>query len=106
VYASFDIMNVPKTDFPWMKKLYCIPEEYPVKYEISWGGIFPIFDGFSSHCLGIKQELKAIENGAEIIEFHITLDKNDINCPDHCFAKRPRETEYLIKQIKCREPNA
>jgi sialic acid synthase SpsE len=56
--------------------------------------------------LGIKQELKAIENGAEIIEFHITLDKNDINCPDHCFAKRPRETEYLIKQIKCREPNA
>ena len=84
---------------PKVKRLYCVPK-YPVPYEINFDGIFPRFDGFSSHCLGIRQEIKAIEAGAKILEFHLTLDRSDIYCPDHLFAKKPKEAELLIKKVK------
>lgn len=95
-YISGDIF----TEFPeGTIKLFCI-HEYPVLYEVNFDGIFPEFDGFSSHCMGIRQEIKAIEAGAKYLEFHITLDKSDITCPDHAFAKRPKEAKKLINIIR------
>ena len=66
-------------------KLYCIPE-YPVPYEIAFDGLFPRFDGFSDHTLGIRQTQRAIDSGARIIEKHVTLLDPFIECPDDEFA--------------------
>ena len=74
-------------------KLYCIPE-YPVKYLIDFEGIFPRFHGFSSHCLGIEQDMRAIDAGAKIVEKHFQLD--DVShCPDGNFAIRPAQLKAL-----------
>lgn len=79
-------------------RLYCIPE-YPVRYMVDFEGLFPRFDGFSSHCLGIEQDLRAVEAGAKYLEVHYTLDKEDISCPDHRFAKHPFRLEQLCNGI-------
>ena len=74
-------------------KLYCIPL-YPVPYLIDFDGLFPRFDGFSSHCLGIEQDKAAIRAGAKIIEKHFQLD--DVSaCPDGNFAIRPAKLKEL-----------
>jgi sialic acid synthase SpsE len=98
-YVSGDI----QTDFPKGKatdrtyncpiRLYCIPL-YPVPYLIDFDGLFPRFDGFSSHCLGIEQDKAAIRAGAKIIEKHFQLD--DVSaCPDGNFAIRPAKLKEL-----------
>jgi len=99
IYASFDVMNRPSLKIDKLKKLYCI-QEYPIKYEISFDGIFPLFDGFSDHTLGFGQTLKAVINGAKIIEKHFCIDRPNIDCPDSRFAIRPKQLEEMIKQIR------
>lgn len=77
-------------NYPDCIKLFCIPE-YPVLYEIDFRKVFKYFDGFSDHTLGYYQTMRATEYGAQIIEKHITLDHDDIKCPDHMFALKPAE---------------
>ena len=77
-----------------VSKLLCVPE-YPVKYLIDFDGLFPRFDGFSSHCLGIEQDKAAIRAGAKIIEKHFQLDDNLSTCPDGAFAIRPAKLKEL-----------
>lgn len=82
--VSCDVMTdhlVPKG----ATKLYCIPE-YPVRYDVNFDELFPRFDGFSDHTLGIKQTKKAIKAGAKIIEKHVRLGYEDETCPDARFA--------------------
>lgn len=93
VYVSLDIMK-PRPPLDGYVSLYCIPE-YPVRYQVDFEGIFPMFDGFSSHCLGVEQDLRAMHYGAQYLEKHFTLDKKDISCPDHAFALRPRQVADL-----------
>lgn len=80
-------------------KLFCIPE-YPVIYKIDFSQIFTRFpfQGFSDHTIGFNQTLVASFLGAEYIEKHITLDHSDIDCPDNCFALKPKE---LYRMMKC-----
>jgi len=66
-------------------KLYCIPE-YPVRYEVVFDELFPRFDGFSDHTLGVRQTKRAIEAGAKVIEKHVRLGYEDETCPDARFA--------------------
>jgi sialic acid synthase SpsE len=99
VYASFDVMNLPKSLPTNFKTFYVIPE-YPVKYEISFDGIFPRFDGFSDHTLSYRQTLKAVKSGATIIEKHFCIDKEDIHCPDADFAIHPQELCKMVKEIR------
>jgi N-acetylneuraminate synthase len=98
VYVSLGVMSQrpPITDYI---SLYCIPE-YPVKCQLDFEGIFPMFDGFSSHCLGIEQDLRAFDSGANYLEKHFTLDRNDIDCPDHQFALKPRMLDKLCKALR------
>lgn len=85
-------------------KLLCIPE-YPVTYKIDFSLINKFgFDGFSDHTIGYVQTLEAIENGAEYIEKHITLNYSDINCPDHYFALKPKELKEMMYDIKRNYP--
>lgn len=82
-------------------KLYCIPE-YPVRYEVNFDEIFPRFDGFSDHTLGLRQTKKAIEAGARVIEKHVRLGYDDETCPDARFAVNIREFGELQNWIKTR----
>lgn len=100
IYVSCDVMSEPaKIDLPGLIKLYCI-SQYPVQSKLDFEGIFPRFDGFSSHTLGIKQDIAAKEAGAKILEKHFTLARDDIKCPDHNFALKPRELFQLAEQLK------
>lgn len=97
---SANVMNmteVRKRTFPDDKILFCI-SEYPVKYIISFDGIFPAFDGFSDHTLGIKQTLKAIEEGAQIIEKHWRGPHPNYYVPDSQFALNYKEMEELCRK--------
>lgn len=78
-------------------KLYCIPE-YPVRYEVNFDELFPRFDGFSDHTLGLRQTQKAIDAGAKIIEKHVRLGYKDETCPDAFFAVNLRDLANLNRK--------
>lgn len=103
VMATYDLMNVHKAP-AGVLKLYTIALNgatlYPVPFKIEFGNILYNFDGFSSHCLGIDQELAAVYAGARYLEIHFSLGYKDINCPDTFFAKNPRELQVLVKEAK------
>lgn len=96
IYASYDVMSADI--IPGTIKLYCIPE-YPVRYVIDFEGLFPRFDGFSDHTLGIQQTIRAAEAGAKYIEKHFQGDWY-AGCPDGRFALHPKEMDQLVKRIK------
>jgi hypothetical protein len=93
-------------------KLYCIPE-YPVRYQISFEGIFERFYGFSDHTLGTKQTINSVKRevnnitsnkiitpSAKWIEKHICLNKDDLSCPDSFFAIDPDEIKLMVNGIR------
>lgn len=91
--VSCDVMTDHLVDERAMN-LYCIPE-YPVRYEISFDALFPRFDGFSDHTLGLRQTERAIKSGARIIEKHVKLGYGDETCPDARFAVNIQDLVYL-----------
>lgn len=109
VYVSQDIMS-PRLELTPVQakgrpprameliRLYCLPL-YPVQYVVDFEGLFPRFHGFSSHCLGTAQEIKAAEMGAEVLEFHMQGDWVS-NTPDGRFAKTPVMVEKICKAVK------
>jgi N,N'-diacetyllegionaminate synthase len=100
IYVSCDIMSINDIRTSTIiKKLYCIPA-YPVQYIMDFEGLFPLFDGISDHTYGINQTFNAVRCGAKIVEKHITLDKNDIMCPDGRFALSPKNLEKMVIGIR------
>jgi sialic acid synthase SpsE len=100
IYLSYDIMNRPTTPQTSQEKwLYCIPE-YPVKYDVNFEKLFPFFDGFSDHTMGVFQSTKAMIAGARIIEKHVKLGYTDINCPDSRFAVGFHNVCMLVDTMK------
>lgn len=97
VYISRDVMD-PGLKGPNVVNLFCIPE-YPVRYLIDWEGIFPLFDGFSSHTLGIAQDLAAVRAGATVLEKHFQAPW-DSPCPDGRFALRPEALAELCRKAR------
>lgn len=79
--------------------LYCIPQ-YPVPFIVDFEGLFPRFDGFSSHCNGIMQDIEAIRQGASFIEKHVQLDNKSCTVPDGAFAINPQQLERLCSAAK------
>lgn len=75
-------------------KLYCIVQ-YPVQFEVAFDELFPRFDGFSDHTLGIRQTVNAIDMGARTIEKHVRLGYSDEICPDASFAIKIEELGSL-----------
>ena len=55
--------------------------------------------GYSDHTLGIDISIAAVALGANIIEKHITLDKN-LEGPDHKASLEPHEFEEMVRSIK------
>lgn len=80
-------------------KLFCV-SQYPVYSQLSFDGLFPRFQGFSDHTMGINQTIEAVLQGARTIEKHFTLNHSDIDCPDSFFALSPAELASLVANIK------
>ena len=55
--------------------------------------------GYSDHTLGIEVALAAVALGAEVIEKHLTLDKN-LDGPDHMASLEPNEFSNLVSGIR------
>jgi len=60
---------------------------------------FQVSVGYSDHSLGIDASIIAVTLGAEIIEKHFTLDKNQEG-PDHQASLEPKELKRLISSIR------
>ena len=61
--------------------------------------------GFSDHSLGCELAIIAITLGAEIIEKHFTLNRNDKDAAEHHFSMEPKEFKSLIEWSKTLEIN-
>jgi sialic acid synthase SpsE len=57
-----------------IKWLYCVPK-YPCNFSEIDFSILKYFDGFSNHCPDISAPLKVIDLNSELLEIHITSDK-------------------------------
>ena len=84
--------------------LYCISEYPCYNFDIEHFcefidryGTIPV--GISCHEKGIQNTLEAVQNGACMIEKHITLDK-DFACPDKEVSIDPYTLRELVKDIK------
>ncbi len=60
---------------------------------------FGVNVGFSDHTCGIEASIAAVAMGAQIIEKHITLDKN-MPGPDHKASIEPKELFDLVNSIR------
>jgi N-acetylneuraminate synthase len=100
VIASCDVMTYPLNAFANVK-LYCVPE-YPVRYWIDFDGLFPNFDGFSDHTLGIWQTLHAVSYGARFIEKHFKIREgiHEDSPPDERFALGPNALKRMVEGIR------
>jgi N,N'-diacetyllegionaminate synthase len=61
--------------------------------------IFALPVGFSDHSEGISASLAAVALGAQVVERHITLDK-DLPGPDHKASLNPAELKNLVRSIR------
>ena len=85
--------------------LHCITE-YPAPKELinlnfinTLKKCFGLTVGYSDHTLGIEIAIAAVALGAEIIEKHITLDK-DLYGPDHKASLNPKEFKTMVNAIR------
>ena len=69
-------------------------------------GLFPNNRvGFSDHSLGHELAIAAVALGAEIIEKHVTLDRNNPDLAEHHFSLEPRELADLVNWIRILDGN-
>lgn len=79
---------------PHIKVIYC-RSSYPTGIEdLSFNLMERQFNGFSDHTIGLDASKIALARGAEIIEKHLTLDKN-MEGPDHQLSMTPDELREL-----------
>lgn len=102
VVVTTDIMETCKRDDA--VKLYTVTVNgqvvYPVTQSIHFEGLFPRYDGFSDHTLGIYQAERAVISGATWFEKHVRPDQ-DMDCPDARFAIDLDELKDYVEVIKC-----
>jgi N,N'-diacetyllegionaminate synthase len=55
--------------------------------------------GYSDHTLGMEVSIAAVALGAEIIEKHLTLDKN-MHGPDHTSSLNKEEFKNMVAMIR------
>lgn len=85
--------------------LHCV-SQYPAELESlnlsamrSMRNRYQVPVGFSDHTIGGVGSQLAVHLGAEILEFHITLDNRD-DGPDHSFSLNPTELSSLMGGLK------
>jgi sialic acid synthase SpsE len=96
--------NPSKTKFyknQKIKWLYCVPK-YPCTLEEINFKEMKDFDGYSNHCNNIIAPLTASILGADILEVHVTADKNK-DFIDNPVSFNLNEIKKLIEMIKFTE---
>lgn len=96
--------NPTKSKFYQNKKikwLYCVPK-YPCKLEEINFEEIKKYDGYSNHCDNIIAPLTASILGADILEIHVTADKN-MDFIDNPVSFDLSEMEKLIQSIQLAE---
>ncbi len=85
--------------------MHCV-SAYPTKYEELNLKTIPYYKkrfnipvGMSDHSLGFMSSVLAVALGANIVEKHITLDRNLQN-PDHKFALEGKEVKEWVERIR------
>lgn len=85
--------------------LHCV-SNYPAQFSEINLRILPFFMrkfkfpiGYSDHTLGGEASLAAVSLGANVIEKHITIDKN-LSGPDHVCSLNPTEFKQLVSGIR------
>ena len=103
-----DKWELPENDR--LSTLYChsIHGEpvYPVIEELDFTGLFQYpgspqsrafgFTGFSSHCLNQEQPIRAIKQGATVVEVHMKLEDTPLSIPDSRFSLLPAQVEHRM----------
>ena len=94
--------NVPKDKITVLhcNSAYPTPmEDVNLKAISTIKNCFDISVGYSDHTCGIEVSIAAVAMGAQIIEKHITLDKN-MQGPDHKASIEPKELNNLVSSIR------
>lgn len=76
----------------------CPPEEVNLRAMLTLQRAFDARVGYSDHTIGSEVPVAAVALGAELIEKHITLDKN-MEGPDHRASLDPVEFAEMVRQI-------
>lgn len=101
VVVSTDVMNLYKLpSHKNLVSLFCQPI-YPTMHKTNFDDLFPPFQGFSDHSLGISESVEAAKAGAKWIEKHMTLQYTDcLDTPDGKFALLPDQAKDLVQAIR------
>jgi len=102
---ALNILNDSGTERSKIMILHC-NTEYPTPYEdvnlramLTIRGELGVRVGYSDHTLGIEVSIAAVALGAEVIEKHITLDRNMLG-PDHSSSLEPDELKAMVNAIR------
>lgn len=102
---ALNILMDNGTDKDKITVLHC-NTEYPTPFEdvnlkamLTIKNAFDIAVGYSDHTPGIEIPIAAAALGAEVIEKHLTLDKN-MEGPDHKASLEPNELKIMVDAIR------
>ncbi|MBE3573281.1 MAG: N-acetylneuraminate synthase [Moorella humiferrea] len=76
-----------------------LPEEVNLKAMLTMKQAFALPVGYSDHTMGIAVPIAAAALGAEVIEKHLTLDRN-LPGPDHRASLEPGEFKEMVAAIR------
>ena len=85
--------NVVPTIIPGVRYMYCITKYPTLPRDLEHAPCNKDL-GLSSHCPDIQPTLGAIAQGANLVEHHVTLDRNDEGC-DHSSSITFQELQTL-----------
>jgi N-acetylneuraminate synthase len=80
----------------------CPPAEVNLRAMVTLQRAFDVRVGYSDHTVGSEVPVAAVALGAEMIEKHITLDKN-MEGPDHRASMDPAEFGNMVRQVRAIE---
>lgn len=105
IRVALEVLNASGARSENISVLHCT-SEYPAPLnEINLRAmstikeLFKVNVGYSDHTLGIEVSLAAVALGAQVIEKHLTLDRN-FDGPDHKASLIPDEFKMLVKGIR------
>jgi N,N'-diacetyllegionaminate synthase len=105
VGAAIEVLERSGTPRQLITVLHC-NTEYPTPFSdvnllamCSIQTAFAVKVGYSDHTKGIEVAIAAVALGAEVIEKHITLDRN-MPGPDHLASIEPHELEQMVSSIR------
>jgi N,N'-diacetyllegionaminate synthase len=105
VGAAIEVLERSGTPRQLITVLHC-NTEYPTPFSDvnllamrSIQAAFAVKVGYSDHTKGIEVAIAAVALGAEVIEKHITLDRNMAG-PDHLASIEPHELKQMVSSIR------